>query len=190
MKNYVLELLNNHKKLANLYCPFCGEQGLIVKSDNEFFCKHCKSDFNKDDVMYNLDNNPDFQSDIYFKYITVSINYFDFSNSILYIDKHRINYDGKATLTRYQKNVRTNIKYNEETKYGHIKNLKELHFWVQKIRDIILTANDATVQPCDSGGVIESLVFSDFKISRANMWLSNGKETIFFLPKPEIIPDK
>ena len=194
-------VLNLIKKEDTIYCPFCGEHSFSINKDKNIFeCPSCKTIISPqeldmvfaDDEYYEKSDKKfkDFHYYLFrrgfgFKYITLSHghhNLWDHSNTIT---RYKITNDGLVSIERFT--AKGKMKWDESQETKRIKNMKQLYAWIEEIKSIIMTADSAEIQPCDAGGTIETLAFTDFTIKNASMWLANGEKCIFFLGMPEMI---
>ena len=197
ISNYLLDIIEKEKVI---YCPFCGEHSFEINNEaGTFECSSCKTRLSSEelDIVFSEDEYLDrsdkkFKELNYllrrgfgFKYIVFNYghhNLWDHSNTI---DRYKITNDGLVSIEHFT--VKGKEKWNESKETKRIKNMKEFYAWIEEIKAIIMTADSAEIQPCDAGGTIETLAFTDFTIKNASMWLSNGEKCIFFLGMPEMI---
>lgn len=197
ISNYLLNIIEKEKVI---YCPFCGEHSFEVnKETGSFECPSCKTKLSSEelDMVFSEDEYLDYSDKKFkeltyllrrgfgFKYIVLNYghhNLWDHSNTIT---RYKITNDGIVSVERFT--AKGKMKWDESQETKRIKNMKQLYAWIEEIKSIIMTADSAEIQPCDAGGTIETLAFTDFTIKNASMWLANGEKCIFFLGMPELI---
>lgn len=204
-------LLHAIEKENIIYCPFCGEHTFTFnKETGRYVCSSCHTEMTPEEFEWLwkesncLDHELQLEGyspeneepkiklygipmphELDFKYIVLNYghhNLWDHSNTTT---RYKITNDGVVSIERFT--AKGKEKWDESKETKRIKNMKEFYEWLGVIKNIIMTANSAEIMPCDAGGVIETLAYTDFTIKNASMWLANGDKCIFMLGTPELI---
>lgn len=202
MRNISDLFLRELKKENTLYCPFCGEHTFVFKKETgRFECSSCHTELTAMDLdelwrdswsdyhefgerrmrIYGIP----MHGEVEFKYIVLNYgqhNLWDHSNTTT---RFKITNDGKVFIEHFA--AKGKEKWDESTETKRIKNMKQFYEWLDEIKHIIMTADRATIEPCDAGGVIETLAYTNFTIKNASMWLANDDKCLFGLPMPDMI---